>query len=150
MGGQMALGAGGAAAVRLLTLGAGAWRADIPTGGTLPAAAKAVTVEGDDRRRDLSLLYGFNTLGAVGGAALLTFFMLEMLGTRNTILAAGIVNTACGVAAMLLSRLFLTDADTEMPPSTKIPRSESPVAEERTCRPRSSIPRPGSPASPSS
>ena len=44
-------------------------------GGTLPAAARAVTLADDRNRRDIGLMYGLNTLGAVAGAVLSTIFL---------------------------------------------------------------------------
>src|SRR5882724_4857256 len=78
-GGQETLGLWGATLLRLaftaLVLG-------VPTflmGGTLPAAARAVTLADDRNRRGIGLLYGLNTLGAVTGVVLSTFFLLEWL-----------------------------------------------------------------------
>ena len=49
----------------------------IAMGGTLPAAARAVTRQSDVGRRDVAMLYGLNTLGAVVGCLVATFFLLE-------------------------------------------------------------------------
>ena len=52
----------------------------VPTvlmGGTLPAAVRSVTRTTDVHRRALGVLYGSNTLGAVFGSAIATFFALE-------------------------------------------------------------------------
>src|SRR5947207_4453127 len=60
----------------------------VPTlamGGTLPAAARAVTLDTDVRRQSVALLYGINTLGAVVGCLASTFWMLERFGTRRTL-----------------------------------------------------------------
>ena len=57
----------------------------IAMGGTLPAAARAVTRAGDVRRQDLATLYALNTLGAVAGCLIATFFLLEIYGTRATL-----------------------------------------------------------------
>src|SRR6185436_16808759 len=57
----------------------------IAMGGTLPAAARFVTRDGDARRQDLATLYALNTLGAVAGCVIATFFLLEIYGTRATI-----------------------------------------------------------------
>jgi spermidine synthase len=79
----------------------------VPTllmGGTLPAAARAVEGEGDTRRRATALLYGANTLGAVAGAVLATFYGFERLGNRGTLLTACAVNLGVAGAAALLAR----------------------------------------------
>ena len=60
-------------------------------GGTLPAAARAVTPARDRHRRSLGLLYGMNELGAVLGAAASTFYLLEHFGTRRTLWLACLV-----------------------------------------------------------
>jgi spermidine synthase len=55
----------------------------IPTfamGGTLPAAARAAVSSEDVQRRAVGLVYGANTLGAVTGAAIGTFYCFENLG----------------------------------------------------------------------
>ena len=78
----------------------------IPTflmGGTLPAAARAVESSDDDGRRRVSLLYGVNTLGAVTGTLLSTFFMLETFGNLRTLLMAVLVNALVGIVARNLA-----------------------------------------------
>lgn len=78
----------------------------IPTflmGGTLPVAAKAVEAETDCGRRDLALLYGFNTMGGMLGVAIATFVLLEALGNRATLWSGCLVNMMVGVAACLMA-----------------------------------------------
>ncbi|HEY6843835.1 MAG TPA: spermidine synthase, partial [Thermoanaerobaculia bacterium] len=65
-------------------------------GGTLPAAARATG------RENIGLIYGANTLGAVTGTLLSTFWMLEHVGNRNTLLAAVAVNVVIGAIALFL------------------------------------------------
>ena len=57
----------------------------IAMGGTLPAAARAATRDTDVRRQDVAAVYALNTLGAVLGCIVATFWLLEILGTRATI-----------------------------------------------------------------
>jgi predicted membrane-bound spermidine synthase len=104
LGGQLALGSAGATLVRLalsvLVMG-------LPTvwmGGTLPAAARAITSAEDPARRAVALLYGANTLGAVLGAALSTFFAIEAFGTRTTLWLACAINLLVSLAAFRLAR----------------------------------------------
>jgi spermidine synthase len=99
LGGQTALGVGGATVVRLLitvvVLG-------VPTflmGGTLPAAVKAVVAPDDAQRRAVGLVYGMNTLGAVLGTLLSTFLLLPSLGTRMTLWLACVMNVLLAFAA---------------------------------------------------
>ncbi len=72
-------------------------------GGTLPAAARAIETDTDQGRRHLALLYGMNTLGAVLGVALSTFFLLELLGNRLTLWLGCLLNAFAGLAALTLS-----------------------------------------------
>jgi spermidine synthase len=79
----------------------------VPTflmGGTLPAAARAVETDDDHGRRSLALLYGCNTLGAVTGAALSTFFLIERFGNRGTLWLACALNILVAVAARGIGR----------------------------------------------
>lgn len=104
IGGQSALGPTLATVARLL---ASALVLAIPTflmGGTMPAAARAVSRESDSRRRGVALVYGLNTLGAVLGAGLSNFVLLESLGSRWTLWSACLVNIALACAAIVLSR----------------------------------------------
>lgn len=78
----------------------------IPTflmGGTLPAAARAAEDKSDVGRRNMALLYGLNTFGAVAGVTLATFVLLESLGTVTMLLAACLFNALVGAAAYLIS-----------------------------------------------
>lgn len=110
LGGTVTLGRAGGTAVRLvlsiLVLGA-------PTfamGGTLPAAARAVESDKDAGRRALSVLYGVNTLGAVVGAALANFVMLEVFGDKLTLWIACLVNLLVGVVARATARSLEAEA----------------------------------------
>src|SRR6266852_4563038 len=102
-GGSVRLGIGTATIIRLLLAAIVLVIPTILMGGTLPAAARAVEVAEDATRRRIALLYGVNTLGAVTGTLLSTFFLLERLGNRKTLLAAVVVNAIVGVIALLLA-----------------------------------------------
>ena len=104
LGGQTALGLGIATVLRL---GLAALVIGLPTvlmGGTLPAAARAVTTAADANRRSLGLLYGLNTLGAVAGALLGTFYLLETFGMRRSLWLAAAVNLAVAASAGWMAR----------------------------------------------
>lgn len=73
-------------------------------GGTLPAAVRAASPDGDVGRRAVGLLYGANTIGAVMGCLVGTFFLLERLGTRSSLWSACALNAAVALLAALLSR----------------------------------------------
>jgi spermidine synthase len=104
LGGSAALGLAGSTIVRLVlaTLVLG-----LPTflmGGTLPAMARAVERASDEGRRVVGLLYAVNTLGAVYGTLLTTFFALEVLGIRKTVWIAALINVLVALAARSLAR----------------------------------------------
>src|SRR5262245_8803094 len=103
LGGQELLGVTGATVARLALSALVIGPPTFFMGGTLPAAARAVTGAEDEGRRDVGWLYGLNTLGAVAGALLATFFLLERLGTRETLWLAGAINLANAAAAWWLS-----------------------------------------------
>ncbi|MDA8017599.1 MAG: fused MFS/spermidine synthase [Thermoanaerobaculia bacterium] len=97
LGGSSSLGAGGATLLRLvlsvLVLG-------LPTffmGGTLPAAVQAAERRHDVSRRIVATLYGVNALGAVLGALLTTFVLLESLGVSRALWTACSVNLLLAV-----------------------------------------------------
>lgn len=101
-GGMMVLGHWGATGARL---GLAAMVLILPTllmGGTLPAAGRAVTAEADGSRRGLGALYGINTLGALAGVLATNFALLEMLGAKNTLYFAVMVNLAVSIGAMIV------------------------------------------------
>ena len=98
LGGAASMGAG-AVAARLLLATLALGPPTLLMGGTLPAAARAAAREDDPGRRDLALLYGANTLGAVVGAALATFVLLEFFGTRLMLWVACLVNLLVAMGA---------------------------------------------------
>jgi spermidine synthase len=104
LGGTQALGSVAGTALRLVLASLVLAMPTFLMGGTLPAAARAVETEADPRRRRLALLYGANTLGAVAGAGLATFFLLEHLGNRLTLWSACALNTAVALTALWLAR----------------------------------------------
>src|SRR5947207_11960062 len=115
-GGTTTMGMVGGTIVRLIlaTLVLG-----VPTflmGGTLPAAVRAVVSEDDRGRRRLALLYGINTLGAVVGSGLATFYMIEQWGTRSTMWMAALVNLALGALVVLRSKNTGKGLPLPMPP----------------------------------
>jgi spermidine synthase len=98
-GGSVTLGAGGATLLRLVFA---ALVLAIPTflmGGTLSAAARAVTAHDDKGRRRVALLYAANTAGAVIGVLLAGFILLERYGNRTTLWIAAALNLAIGAIA---------------------------------------------------
>jgi spermidine synthase len=97
----------------------------VPTvlmGGTLPAAARAVETAGDRGRTSLAVLYGVNTLGAVIGAFVSTFFLIEVFGSRKALWIACLVNLLVALFARQMSREWPVE------PEDAEPDSESPAA----------------------
>ncbi|MBA3543163.1 MAG: fused MFS/spermidine synthase, partial [Chthoniobacterales bacterium] len=85
-------------------------------GGTLPAAGRAVETETDVSRRRLALIYGTNTLGAVAGVVLATFYCLEHFGNRGTLWLACGLNLVVALAALALARSAPPTVRAPVPP----------------------------------
>lgn len=104
MGGTPALGLGWGSVARLAL---SALVLAVPTfvmGGTLPAIARAVETAGDSARRHLAIVYGVNTLGAVAGTLLSTFYLFEHLGNRMSLWLACALNLVVAITAIGLGR----------------------------------------------
>ncbi|MEW5847841.1 MAG: fused MFS/spermidine synthase [Myxococcota bacterium] len=104
LGGTMALGMTLGTVVRLVLSALVLLVPTVLMGGTLPAAARAAERDDDTARRNLSVLYTCNTLGAVTGATLSTFVMLEVFGIRNTLWLACLVNALVALLARSVAR----------------------------------------------
>ncbi|MCP3100335.1 fused MFS/spermidine synthase [Myxococcus sp. K15C18031901] len=104
LGGTVSLGMFFGTSARLLLSALVLAAPTILMGGTLPAAARAVQSDDDPHRRNLAILYGVNTLGAVTGAVLSTFFLLEVFGNRNTLWLACLLNALVAIVARSTSR----------------------------------------------
>ena len=124
-GGSAELGIGIATVLRLVLATLVLGPATFLMGGTLPAAARAVSTNEDSGRHGVALLYGVNTLGAVAGALLSTFFMLETFGNRTTLIVAVLLNLIVGVIARALGRdLSISPPDN---PATRQPDNPAPT-----------------------
>src|SRR5437867_2227745 len=124
VGGSITLGVFFATILRLLLASLVLGLPTLLMGGTLPAAARAVESNDDEGRRRVALLYGVNTLGAVAGTLLSTFFMLEVFGNRRTLLVAVLVNLLVGIAARSLGRAASNEQraeGTDVPPAARRP-----------------------------
>jgi spermidine synthase/MFS family permease len=111
LGGAARLGLFAGSLVRLLCA---ALILGLPTffmGGTLPAIARAVEQDEDHGRRRLALLYGVNTLGAVAGALVATFLLLESLGNRGSVWFAGCINLIVAGTAFVWAMTMPADLD---------------------------------------
>jgi len=103
-GGTLALGLIVGTLVRLLLTAVVLGVPTLLMGGTLPAAARAVETDDDVGRRQVGWLYGINTLGAVVGCLGATFWLLEAIGTRRTLLIAVAVNVLVSLGAFWVAR----------------------------------------------
>ncbi|HEY6179780.1 MAG TPA: fused MFS/spermidine synthase, partial [Kofleriaceae bacterium] len=103
-GGTPALGLVGGTAIRLVLAALVLAVPTLAMGGTLAAATRAIESDDDARRRELAVLYGTNTVGAVIGAMVSTFLLLEVFGTRRTILVAALVNVLIALVARSVGR----------------------------------------------
>lgn len=124
-GGSLALGPFFGTVARLLL---SALVLAVPTllmGGTLPAAARSVIGSEDAGRRGLACLYGINTLGAVTGVILSTFFGLELLGNHHTLWAACLLNILVALIARRLSRSFPVPDEAPPAPTTEAPTQKA-------------------------
>ncbi len=104
LGGAATLGLGAATVLRLALATVVIGASTTLMGGTLPAVAQAMERGADRGRRDVAWLYGLNTLGAVAGAFLTTFFFLELLGIRRTLWVACLINLLLAVVVRNLAR----------------------------------------------
>ncbi len=102
LGGSVGLGPWAGTGVRLLLAAIVLLPPTLLMGGTLPAAARAATLEQDRARADTALLYGTNTFGAVLGVVVSTFFLLEQYGIRLTLYIACALNLVVVIAARQL------------------------------------------------
>ena len=69
-----------------------------------------MTRQSDVGRRDVAVLYGLNTLGAVVGCLVATFFLLEHFGTRATLWIAAGINLLVAIVARRIDRALPTAA----------------------------------------
>lgn len=70
-------------------------------GATLPLLLRAC--ESGLPERDIALVYGVNTLGAVAGTLLAGFFTIAVFGEKDSVLFALSANAGCALSALVLS-----------------------------------------------
>ncbi|HWQ03066.1 MAG TPA: fused MFS/spermidine synthase, partial [Candidatus Nitrosotenuis sp.] len=73
-------------------------------GGTLPILVQGLTLSSAELGRRVSRLYWVNTLGAVAGTFTAGFFLLPMLGLRQTVGVAVALNVLAGAISLLMAR----------------------------------------------
>lgn len=93
-------------------------------GGTIPLLTQALANDLEDATRFHASVYGFNTLGAFGGALAGGFFLIPWLGIPVTLAAMGLVNLAVGASFALLCWTARGGA----PAATASPPSAQPTA----------------------
>ena len=79
-------------------------------GATLPILARGFLVNSRRFAARLGLLYGVNTLGAVGGILATAFIFIPSLGISITNYVAVSINLIIGVTAILVARKFAQDS----------------------------------------
>ena len=104
LGGIEAVGPAVGAALRLALATIVIGTPTFAMGGTLPAAARAALPSEDIQRRAVGLFYGANTLGAVTGAAIGTFYCFENFGNRLTLWMAAALNVLIAITAFYASK----------------------------------------------
>src|SRR5439155_1582800 len=128
LGGTAVLGLAGATVLRLALAAVVLGLPAVLMGGTLPAAVRAVERGADAGRRRTGLLYGANTLGAVGGSLYATFLALELLGTNLTVWSASLLNLVLALAARLLAARAGAPAVAPRESTEPAPAAAAPVA----------------------
>ncbi|NIT04041.1 spermidine synthase, partial [Candidatus Saccharibacteria bacterium] len=95
-------------------------------GGTLPVLSRFLSRQPDKVRGYLSFLYGFNTLGAVTGAAAAGFYFLRFYSVSLTLTTAIVMNLAIGLISIVMqekgARIFARDEEI---PASALPESSS-------------------------
>ncbi len=128
IGGTTVLGQTGGTIARLILSAVVLGIPTILMGGTLPAAARAAETAEDTSRRNLALLYGLNTLGAVTGAALSTFYMLETYGNRRTLWIAAVINILVAATARFIAVEVVDEPKAERDEALEEEREKTPPA----------------------
>ena len=104
LGGSEAMGPAVGTGLRLILAALIIGTPTFAMGGTLPAAARAAVSFEDVQRRAVGLVYGANTLGAVTGAAIGTFYCFENFGNRLTLWIAAALNVLIAMTALYVSK----------------------------------------------
>lgn len=105
-------------------------------GGTLPVLGRHLAAQSALVGREVGYLYAVNTFGAVAGAALAGFALLERLGVRGTLLVGGSMALLIGAAAAIAAWRFgrvQPGKPASANPKTPLggPKSPAPGASER-------------------
>lgn len=98
-------------------------------GATLPLLSRAVATSTAQIGRNLGILYGLNTFGAVVGTLLTGFWLIKTLGVTATLWTTGVVNLFIGLAAISMGR-----KPGEVSLRVSSPEKPSEAVEERVAR----------------
>ncbi len=120
LGGEMVLGVGITQTIRMLMAFVVIGPPTFCMGGLLPAAASLLVPAGDQPRRSLGWLSFLNLLGGAGGVFLVTFWGVEALGFRGTLVV--------GCALPLLAAFLLASGTDGSPQVDHGPEPVSPGA----------------------
>ena len=100
-------------------------------GGTLPLLAAWLQKFYSDPGRRSARFYSVNSLGAVLGAALAGFWLVQTFGMIQTLQTAALVNLVIGVLAVMLGRKGLAEVGPSAEPATTTPEPEIVALEHR-------------------
>lgn len=101
-GGVQTLGLGFATTLQVLMTVIVIGPACFMMGGTLPAALRVAQSDDDTRRATTAVFYGVNVAGAVTGAFIATFLLLQRMGNLRTLLIACAANAVIAAIAFWL------------------------------------------------
>lgn len=107
--------------------------ATVIMGATLPTLTRFMVRSHLDLGHEFGELYFANTAGAIYGAALSGFVLIEVIGLRATLIVGAAFSATAAVVALLLSRRTGLAAD-EPAAATSEPAADAPAAGERSAR----------------
>ena len=93
-------------------------------GATLPTLSKAFITDLKSAQRDMAILYGLNSLGAVFGVLYSGFFMINYFGLDNTLYISASINIALGITGAITS-YFIKSPKTPLSNCNSLSESES-------------------------
>lgn len=112
LGGEESLGSASTALVRMLCTTLALGTPAVLMGGSLPAAVASISGDSDLYRRNNALSYAANTLGAAAGVTACTFYLIEHVGMRSTLMLCCAANMiVAAVAYRYQGRLTAMETD---------------------------------------
>ncbi|MDX1776634.1 MAG: fused MFS/spermidine synthase, partial [Desulfobulbales bacterium] len=92
----------------------------IAMGATLPAITRYLTQHRPTLRKNIALLYGLNSLGAVLGTLIGGFYLIYTLGLSASMTGTGIINILLGLAALAVAKYGPYQPAAVVPPGTSL------------------------------